>query len=588
MTEFYKDDKRPSPRPPQPRLPKFGSDAIYLDGKTPEQLLATLNRLPSFAAETRGPGTPAMREYNIALKKKQVEIRNKLSQAGYEVSNSGVSSSPWEMAPMSDAQRKRWESTEEAKQFPEEYKKQIIEADKLAEPKTSTKPPIPSIWGDPPSRQTADRVQLPDGTMGSSTMRKWMEENIEKHGTPKEWSGTTITNTSNQVSAPPPPSSPQTQTSPNQVFLSNFATGSNFENSSAPQETKEELLKQIETDLQAKQKERREFLKLPEPPKSRPPVMPSPDGSHLGPDGWKTPRPVIGKGRPPLDKWVSANGRPPAFFDTRGLAIDDYRKFGKPMPGQNNSGTNDQWKAPSANYQPPRGDGNPSDYIFDPARKVHEGASGEGWNPDGTPTNKQQQREADARNKPDNFDSQGRPLPYDRYGRPQPAYWGNRPYWEQQAEDAKKLKELAAKNEAKKLKAQQASAGSLISGKPGAIADGKGGFSYPKGTAPLDPLDQITQARDIYGNEIKTADMVTGGGVKLQKNQRADKGKKDFGGLQFRNVGGKIQVVGGRKESVPSGEKTKVINGLLYSDFGGQLGGEMGLVAAPKKDSGMR
>jgi hypothetical protein len=115
-----------------------------------------------------------------------------------------------------------------------------------------------------------------------------------------------------------------------------------------------------------------------------------------------------------------------------------------------------------------------------------------------------------------------------------------------------------------------------------------GKSSTASAQAPLDRLDQITQARDIFGNEIQTADMLVSGGVKLQKNQRADMGPKDFGGLQFRNVGGQTKVVGGRRSSPPQSEKTMVRNGMLYSDFGGQLGGKMGLVAAPKKDSGMR
>jgi hypothetical protein len=62
--------------------------------------------------------------------------------------------------------------------------------------------------------------------------------------------------------------------------------------------------------------------------------------------------------------------------------------------------------------------------------------------------------------------------------------------------------------------------------------------------SPLDKLDQITQGRDIFGNEIKTADMLVSGGVKLQKNQRADRGPTNFGGLQFRNIGGQTRVVG--------------------------------------------
>jgi hypothetical protein len=74
----------------------------------------------------------------------------------------------------------------------------------------------------------------------------------------------------------------------------------------------------------------------------------------------------------------------------------------------------------------------------------------------------------------------------------------------------------------------------------------------PVSANPLDRLDQITQARDIFGNEIQTADMLVSGGVKLQKNQRADMGPKDFGGLQFRNVGGQVKVVG---KARPSGAK---------------------------------
>jgi hypothetical protein len=63
-------------------------------------------------------------------------------------------------------------------------------------------------------------------------------------------------------------------------------------------------------------------------------------------------------------------------------------------------------------------------------------------------------------------------------------------------------------------------------------------------TSPLDRLDQITQGRDIFGNEIKTADMLVSGGVKLQKNQRADRGSNNFSGLQFRNISGQTRVVG--------------------------------------------
>lgn len=59
---------------------------------------------------------------------------------------------------------------------------------------------------------------------------------------------------------------------------------------------------------------------------------------------------------------------------------------------------------------------------------------------------------------------------------------------------------------------------------------------------PLDQLDQITQARDIHGNEIKTADMLVSGGVKLQQNQRAE--KKPESKFQFRNIGGQVRIVG--------------------------------------------
>lgn len=64
----------------------------------------------------------------------------------------------------------------------------------------------------------------------------------------------------------------------------------------------------------------------------------------------------------------------------------------------------------------------------------------------------------------------------------------------------------------------------------------------PSPQAPLDKLDSITQARDIHGNEIKTADMLVSGGVKLQQNQRAE--KKPESGLQFRTIGGQVRVVG--------------------------------------------
>lgn len=96
----------------------------------------------------------------------------------------------------------------------------------------------------------------------------------------------------------------------------------------------------------------------------------------------------------------------------------------------------------------------------------------------------------------------------------------------------------------KKNEAQNAlpAAGSAIPGKPGAIADGKGGFSYPGGSSPLNKLDSITQARDIHGNEIETADMLVSGGVKLQQNQRAE--KKPESKFQFRNIGGQVRIVG--------------------------------------------
>jgi hypothetical protein len=69
-------------------------------------------------------------------------------------------------------------------------------------------------------------------------------------------------------------------------------------------------------------------------------------------------------------------------------------------------------------------------------------------------------------------------------------------------------------------------------------------------SGPLDRLDQITQARDIHGNEIKTADMLVSGGVKLQQNQRAN--EKPSSGLQFRNVGGEVRVVGSSKPKTAS------------------------------------
>lgn len=75
-------------------------------------------------------------------------------------------------------------------------------------------------------------------------------------------------------------------------------------------------------------------------------------------------------------------------------------------------------------------------------------------------------------------------------------------------------------------------------------------LSFNPASAPLDKLDQITQARDIYGNEIQTADMLVSGGVKLQQNQRAE--KKPDSGLQFRNVGGQVKVVGSNRPKSPA------------------------------------
>jgi hypothetical protein len=76
------------------------------------------------------------------------------------------------------------------------------------------------------------------------------------------------------------------------------------------------------------------------------------------------------------------------------------------------------------------------------------------------------------------------------------------------------------------------------------VARGPMAATQTMAASPLDKLDQITQGRDIFGNEIKTADMLVSGGVKLQKNQRADRGSNNFGGLQFRNIGGQTKVVG--------------------------------------------
>jgi hypothetical protein len=76
---------------------------------------------------------------------------------------------------------------------------------------------------------------------------------------------------------------------------------------------------------------------------------------------------------------------------------------------------------------------------------------------------------------------------------------------------------------------------------------------------PLDKLDKITQARDIHGNEIDTADMLVSGGVKLQNNQRA--GLRASGGsggnLQFRMVDGQVRVLGSDAQKNASGAKSQ-------------------------------
>jgi hypothetical protein len=96
------------------------------------------------------------------------------------------------------------------------------------------------------------------------------------------------------------------------------------------------------------------------------------------------------------------------------------------------------------------------------------------------------------------------------------------------------------------------------------------------GHSPLDKLDSLTQARDIHGNEIDTADMLVSGGVKLGKNQRAD--KKSASGLQFRNVDGKVQVVGSsgpqgsapsKKEPQPSGMTFRPTTDEEKKDYSG-------------------
>lgn len=88
-------------------------------------------------------------------------------------------------------------------------------------------------------------------------------------------------------------------------------------------------------------------------------------------------------------------------------------------------------------------------------------------------------------------------------------------------------------------------------------------FSKPKtqSQSPLDRLDQITQARDIYGNEIKTADMLVSGGIKLQQQKRPERTpaatKSGSSGKQFRKIDGRVVALSEANSGANSEESSE-------------------------------
>ena len=113
------------------------------------------------------------------------------------------------------------------------------------------------------------------GGMGSSTMRNWQNEKMKEFGT--------------------------TANSPSQT-------------------------KPVGTTPVAPPMDR--LINRPSGPVNTGPRMPSPDGSHLGPDGWKTPRPVIGRGLPPPE---TISSKP--SWETVGMTQKEWENAGRPSKG---------------------------------------------------------------------------------------------------------------------------------------------------------------------------------------------------------------------------------------------------------------
>lgn len=76
----------------------------------------------------------------------------------------------------------------------------------------------------------------------------------------------------------------------------------------------------------------------------------------------------------------------------------------------------------------------------------------------------------------------------------------------------------------------------------------KGVYQQP---SPLDKIDEINQGRDIHGNKKTTANLLAGGGVKLEEIQRA---KQSDTSKQFRMVNGKIRFFNKQEEEDESPE----------------------------------
>ncbi len=504
----------------------------------------------------------------------------------------------------------------------------------------TTKPTIPSIWGDPPSRQTRDRVQLPDGTMGSSTMRKWMEENIKKHGTPKEWSGTTLNNTPSaeqslgssgglfDSSPKPPPANPA------QSFLMAEQDKLKPSTSAAPQ-TKN-TSKQVGGG----------GGNVKQPPRA---PMRENQGPIVAGDGqWKpgpqeynqikklaqlgdstairqltqaTPpdRDIYGnkiqepKGPDEIQREVNARQQASdaaysKAIESRQKQQDDWQRskdearaksfselkgyqnprsiFGPGTPQEQLARTGaSNWKEASAKMaakptpQAPSSNSKSATAADMPIEGVRSYRDG------GRITNlrdlisKAQSGEAAALNYISNklTDQEKQFVPKNLLDGT-----AKIPGYSNSASVANAAKDTSWINTAKMSSEQKAAAL-----KQGISKDGINHWDQKTGTwnkiqtntgkkpkskapiaSPLDKLENLTQARDIQGNQIDTADMLTSGGVKLQKNQRADtrrSGSGPAGGLQFRNINGQTRIVG--NSSSASSNSPQIPNGPKGSKY---------------------